>query len=82
MGPKPYARARDGVGEASEGVRIGQPLSRETFGLDPARRVVFDPGTRGCCLFGSRVISGLAASPCGGRPAAGRRAAVAADERV
>ncbi len=32
IGPKPYVGTREGVGEASGGVRIGQPLSRETFG--------------------------------------------------
>jgi hypothetical protein len=29
IGPKPCAGAREGVGEASAGERIGQPLSRE-----------------------------------------------------
>ena len=32
IGPEPCAGAREGTGEASAGVRIGQPLSRETFG--------------------------------------------------
>ena len=29
IGPKPCAGSREGVGEASAGVRIGQPLSRD-----------------------------------------------------
>jgi hypothetical protein len=37
IGPEPCAGAREGVGEASAGERIGQPLSRERLSRVPTR---------------------------------------------
>ena len=39
IGPEPCAGAREGVGEASVGERVGQPLSRE-INLDPGADAV------------------------------------------
>ena len=43
IGPEPCAGAREGVGEASVGERVGQPLSREILGSGCRR-----------CLLGGR----------------------------
>ena len=39
IGPEPWAGIREGVGEASAGERVGQPLSRE-INLDPGADAV------------------------------------------
>ena len=51
IGPEPCADVREGVGEASVGERIGQPLSRESC-IDPGAYAV----DRGLCdHFGPNV---------------------------
>jgi hypothetical protein len=44
IGPEPCAGAREGVGEASVGVRMGQPLSRERFLIPGADSVPAEEG--------------------------------------
>ena len=49
IGPEPCAGVREGVGEASAGVRIGQPLSRDrkrTPGADAVSKSEGDTGRR------------------------------------
>ena len=64
---EPCADVREGVGEASVGVRAGQPLSRERFLIPgaPSRAsarpgVVVDPGLCARSWCGNREISPLA----------------------
>ena len=44
IGPEPCAGAREGGGEASVGVRIGQPLSRERTSVPGADAVLMAEG--------------------------------------
>ena len=56
IGPKPCAGIREGVGEASVGDRIGQPLSREShvnLGADTVRLV--EGNTAGCAIASART---------------------------
>ena len=58
IGPEPCAGAREGVGEASAGERIGQPLSRESNSY---------PGCRRCCRWRKATRTGAPAR-APGRP--------------
>jgi hypothetical protein len=49
IGPEPCAGLREGVGEASVGERIGQPLSRESILLPGADVVPLTEGNTGGC---------------------------------
>jgi hypothetical protein len=53
IGPKPCAGIREGVGEASAGVRAGQPLSRD--------RKLF-PGADAVCVAQGNTFEGANAS--------------------
>jgi hypothetical protein len=44
IGPKPCAGIREGIGEASAGERIGQPLSRESDFSQGADEVTYSEG--------------------------------------
>jgi len=44
IGPEPCANIREGVGEASAGEHIGQPLSRESLKVPGAHVVTFTEG--------------------------------------
>ena len=63
IGPEPCAGAREGVGEASVGERVGQPLSRE---------INLDPGADAVCWAeghaGGRVIASVVPTRRGLRP--------------
>jgi hypothetical protein len=55
IGPEPCAGAREGIGEASVGDRIGQPLSREInviLGADAVQLV--EGNTDGCAIASAR----------------------------
>jgi hypothetical protein len=89
IGPEPCAFAREGRGEASAGVRIGQPSSREIRNRD-ADAVDTAEGEMGACVNASastvprgrrpwHVRKLLAREPGGLMPV---RAAVAAPVRV
>ena len=55
IGPEPCAVAREGIGEASVGDRIGQPLSREIGLLLGADAVLLAEGnTDGCAIASAR----------------------------
>jgi hypothetical protein len=53
IGPKPCARVREGAGEASVGVRAGQPLSRD-------RKPV--PGADAVCVAEGNMLERVSAS--------------------
>jgi hypothetical protein len=53
IGPEPCAGTREGVGEASAGEHIGQPLSRERF----------KPGRRRCATVGRQHGGGRNREP-------------------
>jgi hypothetical protein len=55
IGPEPCVRDREGVGEASVGDRIGQPLSREShvnLGADIV--LLVEGNTDGCAIASAR----------------------------
>jgi len=55
IGPEPCAGVREGAGEASAGVRIGQPLNREMFLIPGADSVPAEEGeTDGCVIASAR----------------------------
>jgi hypothetical protein len=57
IGPEPCAGTREGVGEASVGERIGQPLSRESDSLPDADAVQLAEGKMdGCDSASTRPI--------------------------
>jgi hypothetical protein len=62
IGPEPCASAREGRGEASVGVRIGQPLSRESPNWDADAVIVAEGKT------GTRVNASASTVPRGRRP--------------
>ena len=53
IGPEPCAVAREGIGEASVGDRIGQPLSREIDVIPGADAVPLAEGNTGGCAIAS-----------------------------
>jgi hypothetical protein len=56
IGPEPCVRDREGVGEASVGDRIGQPLSREShvnLGADIV--LLVEGNTDGCAIASART---------------------------
>ena len=53
IGPKPCADVREGIGEASAGERIGQPLSREIDVILGADAVLLAEGNTGGCAIAS-----------------------------
>ena len=53
IGPEPCAGIREGVGEASVGDRIGQPLSREIDVILGAHAVLQAEGNMGGCVTAS-----------------------------
>ncbi len=63
IGPEPCAVAREGGGEASVGVRIGQPLSRERTVVPGADAVLMAEGN-----MGGRAIASARATRRGRRP--------------
>ena len=55
IGPKPCAVVREGIGEASAGDRIGQPLSRESEREPGADAVLIVEGNMdGCAIASAR----------------------------
>jgi hypothetical protein len=58
IGPEPCAGAREGVGEASAGERVGQPLSRERNLVPGADVVCWAEGH-----VGGRVIASVRPDP-------------------
>jgi hypothetical protein len=62
IGPKPCAVAREGIGEASAGDCIGQPLSREIINRDADAFVTAEGNT------GVRVNASVLPVPRGRRP--------------
>jgi len=86
IGPEPCAGVREGVGEASVGVRIGQPLSRERLDIpgadtfppvegDTDGRVIASACRPGAVLepgmYGSSLYGNRETSFSAGRPLAG-----------
>jgi hypothetical protein len=63
IGPEPCAVAREGDGEASVGVRIGQPLSRERTAVPGADAVLMAEGNTG-----GRAIASACPTRRGRRP--------------
>ena len=63
IGPEPCAVTREGVGEASAGERIGQPLSRESKIVSGAHVVIFTEGNTD-----RRVIASARPARRGRRP--------------
>ena len=53
IGPEPCAGIREGVGEASAGVRAGQPLSRERKLVPGADAVCVAEGNTSACAIAS-----------------------------
>jgi len=90
IGPEPCADAREGGGEASVGVRIGQPSSRERTAIPGADAVLMAEGNTG-----GRAIASACTTRRGRRPwhvrmlpvrepgdlASGRRCAAAGPHR-
>jgi hypothetical protein len=62
IGPEPCASAREGRGEASAGVRIGQPLSRESPNWDADAVIIAEGKTE------ARVNASASTVPRGRRP--------------
>ena len=67
IGPEPCAGIREGVGEASAGERIGQPLSRESLIFPDADVVEITEGNMGSAITRAPVRSGVVEDPgmCG-----------------
>ena len=63
IGPEPCVGIREGVGEASAGKRIGQPLSRENLKVPGADVFVFTEGN-----MDGRVIASAHPTRRGRRP--------------
>ena len=63
IGPEPCAVTREGVGEASAGEHIGQPLSRESKIVSGAHVVIFTEGN-----MDGRVIASVRPTRRGRRP--------------
>ena len=63
IGPEPCADAREGGGEASVGVRIGQPSSRERTAIPGADAVLMAEGNTG-----GRAIASACTTRRGRRP--------------
>ena len=63
IGPEPCVGIREGVGEASAGEHIGQPLSRESLKVPGAHVVIFTEGN-----MGGRVIASTRPTRRGRRP--------------
>jgi hypothetical protein len=57
IGPKPCAGVREGVGEASAGESIGQPLSRERFFILGADAVPYAEGNMDGCVNASTRLA-------------------------
>jgi hypothetical protein len=53
IGPEPCVVTREGVGEASAGEHIGQPLSRESKIVSGAHVVIFTEGNMGWHVIAS-----------------------------
>ena len=63
IGPEPCAGAREGTGEASAGVRIGQPLSRERHLTRTPTSLTLRKAKQGRRGFASALRSGVVEDP-------------------